>query len=122
MLDIETEEALIRKIGGKFALTKLSQLRMIELNRGAAPMVHMEDPQASAREIVCREILEGKLVLAEREDRDLTNAAEKERIESASEVAATAPKEGESEVYGRDIKKIKEQRIKELAELLNPKK
>lgn len=46
-----------------------------------------------------------------------------QRMEAAAEVASPAPpKENESEVYGSDIKKIKEQRIKELAQLLNPKK
>jgi hypothetical protein len=33
-----------------------------------------------------------------------------------------AGKEENAEIYGSDIKKIKEQRIKELAQLLNPKK
>ena len=46
---------------------------------------------------------------------------EKARIESAAEGEPT-PEEGSPEIYGSDIKKIKEQRIKELAQLLNPKK
>ena len=46
-------------------------------------------------------------------------AAEKARIEST---AAHSGKEDNAEIYGSDIKKIKEQRIKELAQLLNPKK
>ena len=41
MLDIDKEEALILKVGGKFALTTLLQRRIVELNRGALPLVKM---------------------------------------------------------------------------------
>ncbi len=122
MLDIDLEEALIKKVGGKFALTTLFQRRMVELNRGAPPMVKPDAQDKNLRRIVCREILEDKLVLANREEESHAVAQEKKRIETATEVAPPAPQEDESEIYGSDIKKIKEQRIKELAQLLNPKK
>ena len=122
MLDIDTEEALIKKVGGKFALTKLFQMRMIELNRGAHPLVKCPSYDPNPRWIVCQEILEGKIVLTDRDEVQTAIAVEKQRIESAAEIAPPQPKEGESEIYGSDIKKIKEQRIKELAQLLNPKK
>jgi len=121
MIDIDQEEALIRKVGGKFALTTLLQRRMVELNRGAPPLVRVEGDNPTLRQIVCREILEGKVALAAREDVVYALADEKERIESAAQVAPPA-QEDSSEIYGSDIKKIKEQRIKELAQLLNPKK
>ena len=35
MLDIDTEEELVKLVGGKFRLTALIQKRMAELNRGA---------------------------------------------------------------------------------------
>jgi DNA-directed RNA polymerase subunit omega len=119
MLDIDTEEALIKKVGGKFALTVLLQKRMVEINRGAPPLVKLEGPERSLRRTVCQEILEDKLVLSPREEAGYTLAEEKARIESA---AAHSGQEDNAEIYGSDIKKIKEQRIKELAQLLNPKK
>jgi len=121
MLNIDEEEALIKKVGGKFALTTLLQRRMVELNRGALPMVKMEGEGHTLREIVCQEILEEKIVLAPREDVAYALAEEKERIESAAQVVHP-PQAEDGEIYGSDIKKIKEQRIKELAQLLNPKK
>ena len=120
MLDIDTEEVLIRKVGGKFALTALLQKRMVELNRGAPPLVKVEG-ERSLRRIVCQEILEDKIKLAARDDGSYTIAEERARIESTS-APSGQPKEENAEIYGSDIKKIKEQRIKELAQILNPKK
>jgi len=122
MLDIDIEETLIKKAGGKFALTKLFQLRMIELNRGAAPLVRVESHNVNPRRIVVQEILEDKIKLVDREDGSTAVAVEKQRIENAAEIQPAPAAAPDSEVYGSDIKKIKEQRIKELAQLLNPKK
>jgi len=121
MLNIDKEEALILKVGGKFALTTLLQRRIVELNRGALPLVKMEGEGHTLREIVCQEILEEKIALAPREEGTYALAEEKERIESTAQVVQQ-PETTEGEIYGSDIKKIKEQRIKELAQLLNPKK
>ena len=120
MFDIDLEEILIKKVGGKFALTALLQKRMVELNRGASPLVRVEGTDRSLRRIVCQEILEDKISLAEREPEGYSLLEEQARIEGS---ATPAPEKEESgEIYGSDIKKIKEQRIKELAQLLNPKK
>ena len=119
MLDIDQEEELVRKVGGKFALTTLLQKRMVELNRGAAPLVKVEGNKRDLRRIACAEILAGKLELTGRDIVDY-ELEEQARIET---VEAEVPASGDSsEIYGSDIKKIKEQRIKELAQLLNPKK
>jgi DNA-directed RNA polymerase subunit omega len=119
MLDIDQEELLVKKMGGKFALTTLLQKRMVELNRGSPPLVKVEGNKRDLRRIACLEILEGKLELAGREVVEY-EMGEQARIES---VEPEAPASGDSsEIYGSDIKKIKEQRIKELAQLLNPKK
>ena len=120
MLDIDLEEALTRKVGGKFALTSLMQKRMVELNRGAPPLVKVERNEKNLRSIVCREIMEEKIVLAAQDEEGYHLAEEKARIESSA--AIPAPKEESPEIYGSDIKKIKEQRIKELTQRLNPKK
>lgn len=121
MLDIDTEEELVRRMGGKFALTTLLQKRMVELNRGAAPLVEFDGNKRDLRRIACQEIMEGKIELTDREAVGYELEQEKARIESATEGEPT-PEEGSPEIYGSDIKKIKEQRIKELAQLLNPKK
>ena len=63
MLDIEVEEELVRKVGGKFRLTALIQKRMVELNRGAPPLVEVDADELTSREIVCQEILQGKIEL-----------------------------------------------------------
>lgn len=123
--EIDLLEKLIEKVGGKFALTTLIQRRMIELNRGAPPLVEIEGPDVSPRQIVYQEIYQGKIELVDREDLERELEGEKRRIESAVQAAPAAKEESEgegSDVYGTDIKKRKEQRIKELAQLLNPKK
>ena len=120
LIDIETEEALIKKVGGKFALTSLLQKRMVELNRGAPPLVHVDPSERSLRRIASQEILEGKISLTSLEEPEYAKTAESAQIESGQPPAPA--EESGGEVYGSDIKKIKEQRIKELAQLLNPKK
>src|SRR5262245_5120400 len=122
MLDIDIEEALISKVGGKFKLTVLIQKRMVELNRGGRPMLKSE--AKSLRRLVCEEILQEKVALAPREEVGFSIEEEKARLQAG----APAPTSGgggggeEPEIYGSDIKKIKEQRIKELAQLLNNQK
>ncbi|MCH2363463.1 MAG: DNA-directed RNA polymerase subunit omega [Planctomycetes bacterium] len=131
MLDIDTEEELVQMVGGKFRLTSLIQKRIVELNRGAAPLVEFEDKDepttgaAYLKQIVIKEILEGKIELAEREELDqaLQEAVIADKPEDAEGSEGEGDEDGDgTEVYGSDIKKIKEQRIKELAALLNQKK
>ena len=126
MLDIDTEEELVQMVGGKFRLTSLIQKRIVELNRGAAPLVEFEDnDEPSLKQIVIKEILEGKIELAEREELDqaLQEAVIADKPEDAEGSEGEGDEDGDgTEVYGSDIKKIKEQRIKELAALLNQKK
>ena len=126
MLDITTEEELVQMVGGKFRLTSLIQKRIVELNRGAAPLVEFEDnDEPTLKQIVIKEILEGKIELAEREELDqaLQEAVIADKPEDAEGSEGEGDEDGDgTEVYGSDIKKIKEQRIKELAALLNQKK
>ena len=68
MLDIDTEDKLVEMVGGKFALTTILQKRMVELNRGAPPLVKVEGDKRDLRRVVCQEILEGKIELATREE------------------------------------------------------
>ena len=126
MLDITTEVELVQLGGGKFRLTSLIQKRIVELNRGAPPLVEFEDnDEPTLKQIVIKEILEGKIELAEREELDqaLQEAVIADKPEEGEGSGGEGDEEGEgTEVYGSDIKKIKEQRIKELAALLNQKK
>ncbi|MEM7235823.1 MAG: DNA-directed RNA polymerase subunit omega [Planctomycetota bacterium] len=123
MLDIDLEEDLVQKVGGKFALTYLLQRRMVELNRGDRPLVELDGEEVDNRRIACQEILEGKITLVPLKEliRDQEEREEKKKIEAEATKAEKAPEE-EQAVYGSDIKKIKEQRIKELSQLLNPNK
>ncbi len=126
MLDINTEEELVKLVGGKFRLTALIQKRMAELNRGAPHLVEFENnEEPDLRTVVIKEILEGKIELAPMEELDhaLQEAITTEKPEEAEGSDGDGDEEGEgNEIYGSDIKKIKEQRIKELAQLLNQKK
>ena len=126
MLDITTEEELVQLVGGKFRLTSLIQKRIVELNRGAPPLVEFEDnDEPTLKQTVIKEILEGKIELGEREELDqaLQEAVIADKPEDAEGSEGEGDEDGEgTEVYGSDIKKIKEQRIKELAALLNQKK
>ena len=126
MLDINCEEELVKMVGGKFRLTSLIQKRIVELNRGSPSLVEFEDnEEPTLRDIVIKEILEGKIELAVREQLDhaLQEAVSIEKPEAADASGGEGDENDEgSEVYGSDIKKIKEQRIKELAALLNQKK
>ena len=131
MLDIEIEERLIREVGGKFKLTSLFYKRMVELNRpGARTLVKVEsdkDQKKDFRRVVVEEILQEKIQLAPREEVGYSLEEEKLLLDKENEPSGSSSGDEDegpagSEVYGSDLKKIKEQRIKELAQLLNPKK
>jgi len=57
-MDESVVHDLARKVGGRFHLTALIQKRLIQLNRGAKPMV---EPQETALRTVIEELLQGKL-------------------------------------------------------------
>ena len=95
MQDIETEEALVLKVGGKFKLTALMQKRMVELNRGAAPLVEIEGDEPDPRAIVVKEILEGKIELAPRSEIEAPLKQPEERVGTpAARRARIAPADG----------------------------
>jgi DNA-directed RNA polymerase subunit omega len=123
MVDIDLEEKLVEKVGGKFKVTMLIQQRLLELNRGAKPLVEvkhsgqLEDAGPPSRQelvrIIIREILEEKIQLAP-----------KGEIELSLEEAAAQLKEGkpsEDAAFQEEFKKIKEERVKELTGFLQTK-
>lgn len=115
MLDIDVEDQLVDKVGGKLRLTSLVQKRMIELKRGAPPLVK-KDRNATLLDIIVTEILEDKIDLAPRDECDMS------LLEGARRVRRTEESTSDREIYGSELKRIKEQRIKELSALLNPTK
>ncbi|RTZ88288.1 MAG: DNA-directed RNA polymerase subunit omega [Bacillota bacterium] len=113
MLDVDIEDQLVEKTGGKLQLTSLMQKRLVELKRGARPLVVTDS--LDLLDIVVQEILQGKVELGELE------VTEANFLDDARKL-----KDGDSDeekgVYGSDLKKVKEERIKELSEFLNPTK
>ncbi len=61
MLDELREEQIVNKVGGRFKLSTLIQKRLVALNAGARPLVHLETPDKM--KIVIREIMEDKIYL-----------------------------------------------------------
>tara|TARA_B110000014_G_scaffold256577_1_gene239854 strand:+ start:1292 stop:1564 length:273 start_codon:yes stop_codon:yes gene_type:complete len=61
MLDAFREEAIVKKVGGRFKLSALIQKRMVALNRGARPLVDVITN--SHMVVVVEEILNDKIYL-----------------------------------------------------------
>lgn len=114
MLDVDIEDQLVEKTGGKLQLTALMQKRLVELKRGARPLVEIDS--VDLQDIVVQEILQDKVILAELE------ANEVHFFEDARKLKGGSSDNDEKDVYGSDLKKVKEERIKELSEFLNPTK
>ena len=123
MLDIDLEERLVEKIGGKFKVTMLIQQRLLELNRGAKPLVEVENlgrvdgsgppSRQELVRIIIREILEEKIMLAPRAEIELSIE------EAAAQLKGGKP--NEEAAFREEFKKIKEERVKELTGFLQTK-
>lgn len=61
MLEDLKEEAIVNRVGGRFKLSTLIQKRMVQLNRGARPLVDL--PTKDTMEIVVAEVLTDKIFL-----------------------------------------------------------
>jgi DNA-directed RNA polymerase subunit omega len=61
MLDEFREDAIARKVGGRFKLTAMIQKRMVALNRGARPLVDLGTKDLM--QIVVAEIMGDKIYL-----------------------------------------------------------
>ena len=61
MLDEFKEEEIVNKVGGRFKLSSLIQMRLGQLNRGARALV--ESPTKTNMEIVVAEIMHDKMCL-----------------------------------------------------------
>ena len=61
MLDEFKEENIVNKVGGRFKLSSLIQKRLVQLNRGARPLVEL--PTNDPMQIVVQEIMQEKIFL-----------------------------------------------------------
>jgi DNA-directed RNA polymerase subunit omega len=61
MIDALKEEAIVKKVGGRFRLSTLIQKRLVALNAGSRPLV--EADTEDKMEIVIQEILQDKIYL-----------------------------------------------------------
>ena len=61
MIEELREEAIIKKIGGRFKLSTLIQKRLVQLNGGARPLVDAKND--NKMQIVINEIMQDKIYL-----------------------------------------------------------
>lgn len=61
MHDELKEEAIVRKVGGRFKLSTLIQKRLVQLNRGSRPLI--SNAPSDRMEVVLQEILQDKIFL-----------------------------------------------------------
>jgi DNA-directed RNA polymerase subunit omega len=61
MIEELREEAIIKKIGGRFKLSTLIQKRLVQINGGARPLVDVKND--NKMQIVINEILQDKIYL-----------------------------------------------------------
>ena len=61
MIEELREEAIVKKIGGRFKLSTLIQKRLVQINAGARPLVDAKND--NKMQIVINEILQDKIYL-----------------------------------------------------------
>ncbi len=64
-MELDKMEEAVEKIGGRFKFTVLMQKRLVELQRGAPPLVPAEDDRDNY-DVILDEILQGKLQFEDR--------------------------------------------------------
>jgi len=64
MIEELKDDAIIKKVGGRFRLTALMQKRWIELMQGARPLVDSGDMAMRELEVIAQEIKEEKITAA----------------------------------------------------------
>ena len=61
MIEELREEAIVKKVGGRFKLSTLIQKRLVQLNAGARPLVDAKND--NKMQIVINEIMQDKIYL-----------------------------------------------------------
>ena len=87
-MDLKSLEMAKRRVGGSFRLSVLLQKRIIELVRGAPPVVDQADRERSPIEVALREILEGKIDLEMIPEEEFERLVEQARLEKEGRVKA----------------------------------
>jgi DNA-directed RNA polymerase subunit omega len=80
-MDLKSIEAAKRLVGGSFRLSVLLQKRIIELVRGAPPVIENPEKERGPIEVALREILEGKISLEMIPSEDFEKLVEQARLE-----------------------------------------
>jgi len=87
-MDLKSIEAAKRMVGGSFRLSVLLQKRIIELVRGAPPVIENADKERGPIQVALREILEGKISLEMIAPDEFDKLVEQARIEREQRAAA----------------------------------
>jgi DNA-directed RNA polymerase subunit omega len=93
-MDLKSIEAAKRMVGGSFRLSVLLQKRIIELVRGAPPVVENADKERGPIEVALREILENKISLEMIEPDEFDKLVEQARQEREARAAANEAEAG----------------------------
>ncbi len=62
MIDELREEAIVKKVGGRFKLSTLIQKRLVQINAGARPLVDTKEG-VNKMQVVIDEIMQDKIYL-----------------------------------------------------------
>lgn len=87
-MDLKSIEAAKRRVGGAFRLSVLLQKRIIELVRGAPPVIDHAERERGPIEVALREILDGKISLEMIPPDDFDKLVEQARVEKEARAAA----------------------------------
>ncbi len=88
-MDLRNLENAKRRVGGSFRLSVLLQKRIIELVRGAPPVIETGASAAGPIDIALREILEEKITLEMIPEDEFEKLVEQARLEKEGRIAAS---------------------------------
>ncbi len=86
-MDLKSLEAAKRRVGGSFKLSVLLQKRIIELVRGAPPLVERAEMERGPIEVAIREVLEGKISLEMIPAEEFEKLVEQARLAKEGQIA-----------------------------------
>ncbi len=99
-MDLKSIEAAKRMVGGSFRLSVLLQKRIIELVRGAPPVIENADKERGPIDVALREILEGKISLEMIAPEEFEKLVEQARQENEARAAAREAEVGTLQKMG----------------------
>ena len=87
-MDLKSIEVAKRMVGGSFRLSVLLQKRIIELVRGAPPVIENSERERGPIEVALREILESKISLEMIKPEEFDKLVEQARQEKEARASA----------------------------------